>query len=77
MAKQASDGPLRGILSCPEDQIISWDYNSDTHSSTLDAGAGIALSGHFVKLISLSITMNLATVTRWWMDFMVHTASKK
>jgi glyceraldehyde 3-phosphate dehydrogenase len=42
--KQASEGPLKGILGYTEDQVVSYDFNSNSHSSTFDAGAGIDLT---------------------------------
>lgn len=50
--KEASEGPLKGILGYTEDEVVSTDFVGDTHSSIFDALAGIQLSGKFVKLIS-------------------------
>uniref|UniRef100_A0A8C0WBJ7 Glyceraldehyde-3-phosphate dehydrogenase n=1 Tax=Castor canadensis TaxID=51338 RepID=A0A8C0WBJ7_CASCN len=50
--KAAAKGPMAGILAYTEDQVVSTDFISDTHSSIFDAKAGIALSDNFVKLIA-------------------------
>jgi glyceraldehyde 3-phosphate dehydrogenase len=50
--KEASEGPLKGILGYTEDDVVSSDFIGDTHSSIFDAKAGIPLNGKFVKLIS-------------------------
>ncbi|XP_063144761.1 glyceraldehyde-3-phosphate dehydrogenase-like [Rattus norvegicus] len=56
MMKQASKSPLKGILGYTEDQVISWDLNSNSHSSTFDAGTGIALNGNFVSSFPAALT---------------------
>ncbi|KAL0985117.1 hypothetical protein UPYG_G00153100 [Umbra pygmaea] len=52
VVKAAADGPMKGILGYTEDQVVSTDFNSDPRSSIFDAGAGIALNDHFVKLVT-------------------------
>ena len=50
--KQASEGPLKGILGYTEDQVVSSDFNGDKRTSIFDANAGIALNDTFVKVVS-------------------------
>lgn len=50
--KEASEGPMKGIMAYSEDDLVSSDLNGDDHSSVFDAKAGIALNDHFVKLVS-------------------------
>jgi glyceraldehyde 3-phosphate dehydrogenase len=50
--KEASEGPLKGILGYTEDSVVSTDFIHDARSSIFDADAGIALNDTFVKLVS-------------------------
>ncbi|KAB0381305.1 hypothetical protein FD755_009089 [Muntiacus reevesi] len=58
VVKQASEGPLKAILGYTEDQVVSCDFNSDTHSSTFDAGAGIDNEfGYSDRVVDLMVHM--------------------
>jgi glyceraldehyde 3-phosphate dehydrogenase len=50
--KAASEGELKGILGYTEDQVVSTDFLTDSRTSIFDAGAGIGLNDHFVKVVS-------------------------
>jgi len=50
--KAASEGAMKGYLGYTEDQVVSTDFISDTHSSIYDSKACMQLSGTFVKLVS-------------------------
>jgi len=50
--KAASEGELKGILGYTEDQVVSTDFLTDPRTSIFDAGAGIGLNDHFVKVVS-------------------------
>ncbi|CCX06445.1 glyceraldehyde 3-phosphate dehydrogenase [Pyronema domesticum] len=50
--KDASDGPMKGIMAYSEDALVSSDLNGHEASSIFDADAGIALNPNFVKVVS-------------------------
>jgi glyceraldehyde 3-phosphate dehydrogenase len=50
--KKAAEGELKGILGYTEDQVVSTDFLTDSRTSIFDAGAGIGLNDHFVKVVS-------------------------
>ncbi len=50
--KAASEGEMAGTLGYTEDKVVSTDFRGCGQSSIFDAGAGIALDGTFVKLVS-------------------------
>jgi len=50
--KQAAEGELKGILAYTEDDVVSTDFLGEACTSIFDAGAGIALTDTFMKLVS-------------------------
>ena len=50
--KQASEGDMKGILGYTEDSVVSMDFLGDPRTSIFDAGAGIALNDHFLKVVA-------------------------
>ncbi|MBK7896405.1 MAG: type I glyceraldehyde-3-phosphate dehydrogenase [Candidatus Promineifilaceae bacterium] len=50
--KAASEGELAGILGYTEDAVVSTDFLGDSRTSIFDAGAGIALTDTFVKVVA-------------------------
>ncbi|MEH2365400.1 type I glyceraldehyde-3-phosphate dehydrogenase [Nostoc sp.] len=50
--KEATAGSLKGILGYTDEEVVSTDFQGDTHSSIFDAGAGIELNSNFFKVIA-------------------------
>ena len=50
--KKAANGSMKGVLQYTEESVVSQDFVGETHTSTFDAGAGIALNDKFFKVIS-------------------------
>ncbi|MTJ55383.1 type I glyceraldehyde-3-phosphate dehydrogenase [Anabaena sp. UHCC 0253] len=50
--KKASAGELAGVLGYTDEEVVSTDFQGDSHSSIFDAGAGIELNANFFKIVS-------------------------
>lgn len=50
--KDASEGPLKGILGYTDEEVVSGDFIHDKRSSIFDARAGLSLNKHFIKVIA-------------------------
>lgn len=50
--KAAAEGPMKEIIAYTEDDVVSSDFMTDSHSAIFDAKAGISLNDNFVKLIA-------------------------
>merc|ERR1712046_292677 len=50
--KEAAAGDMKGVLDWTDEEVVSTDFVACKASSIFDIGAGIALNGNFVKLVS-------------------------
>jgi glyceraldehyde 3-phosphate dehydrogenase len=52
MKAASQSGDLKGVLDYTEDKVVSTDFRGRSTPSIFDAGAGIALDGTFIKVVS-------------------------
>jgi len=50
--KEAANGAYKGVVQYVEDEVVSQDFVSETHTCNYDSKAGIALNDKFFKLIA-------------------------
>jgi len=50
--KAAAMGPMKGVLGYTDEEVVSSDFVSDSHSSIFDAKAGIQLNDRFFKIVA-------------------------
>jgi glyceraldehyde 3-phosphate dehydrogenase len=50
--KAAADGPLKGILACSYEELVSIDFKGNPHSSIVDMPYTKVMDSDFVKVLS-------------------------
>jgi glyceraldehyde 3-phosphate dehydrogenase len=50
--RAASQGALKGILFCSEEELVSIDFKGNPHSSIVDTAYTKVMDGDFVKVLS-------------------------
>jgi len=50
--RKAADGPLKGILSCSDDELVSIDFRGNPYSSIVDMPYTKVMEGDFLKVLS-------------------------
>jgi glyceraldehyde 3-phosphate dehydrogenase len=48
----AADGPLKGILACSHEELVSIDFKGNPHSSIVDMPYTKVMDGDFLKVLS-------------------------
>ncbi len=49
---EASRGPLKGILDCTDEPLVSQDFNGNSHSSIVDLSMTKVIDGNLVKILA-------------------------
>jgi glyceraldehyde 3-phosphate dehydrogenase len=50
--REAANGPLKGILACSDEELVSIDFKGNPNSSIVDAAYTKVMDGDFVKVLS-------------------------
>ena len=50
--KRYAAGPMKGILDCVEEELVSCDFNGNAHSSNVDLPNTIVIGGKMIKVLS-------------------------
>jgi glyceraldehyde 3-phosphate dehydrogenase len=50
--RAAAAGPLKGILACSDEELVSIDFNGSPVSSTVDLALTKVIDGNFAKVLS-------------------------
>jgi glyceraldehyde 3-phosphate dehydrogenase len=50
--RRAAEGPMKGILAYSDEQLVSSDFNGDTHSAVVDATCTSVVDGTLVKVLA-------------------------
>jgi glyceraldehyde 3-phosphate dehydrogenase len=50
--REAAAGPLKGILACSDDPLVSIDFRGNAHSSIVDTAYTRVMDGDFLKVVS-------------------------
>ena len=50
--QKAADGPLKGILACSHEELVSIDFKGNPHSSIVDMPYTKVMDGDFLKVLS-------------------------
>jgi glyceraldehyde 3-phosphate dehydrogenase (phosphorylating) len=50
--RTAAAGPLKGILACADEELVSIDFNGSSASSTVDMALTKVMDGNFIKILS-------------------------